>query len=145
MLEGLALIVLILGLIILRQTYKKYRKMREINKNCSSTIGTVVSSKTTRNMLGGPGFGTAYHVLIQYQPPGAKEPHELFIFEHNLVMSNKFIQGETVELVYDTEAPYRAYPKLEWKEALRDFKKVWVCFGISAVLLLLALVVKNVA
>jgi hypothetical protein len=143
MLEGFALIVLILGLVILRQTFKKYRKMQEINKNCSSTIGTVVSSKTIRNMMGGPEFGTAYHVLIQYQPPNAKEPHELYLFEHNLVMSSKFIQGETVEVVYNAEAPYRAYPKPEWEQALRDFKKVWVCFGISAVLLFLAMVVKN--
>ena len=90
MLEGFALLMAILGFIILRQTTKKYRKMRDINRNKASVIGTVVSNTVVRNLLGGPGFGTAYHTLIQYQPPGAREPYELYIFEHNLIMSYEY-------------------------------------------------------
>ena len=56
MLEGLALIIVILGLVILRQTMKKYRKMRKKNKNGLSTVGRVISSEVTRNILGGQGL-----------------------------------------------------------------------------------------
>ena len=137
MIVGLALLIAILGFTILMPTQKKLRRMLEINKNRQSVSGTVVTSNVARNMLGGPLFGTAYESAIQYLPSGAKEPYEIYRRGHNLVMLKEYSVGETMEVVYDAEYPFKAYPKSEWKRAIEDIKKAGICFGLSAVLLLI--------
>ena len=136
MIQGLALLIAILGLTILIVKRKRFRRMSSINKRALSVAGTVVSSNVARNMLGGPLFGTAYESLIHYLPPNAKEPYEIYRREHNLIMAKEYSVGDQIEVVYDAEAPYKAYPKPEWERVMADIKKAGICFGISVVLLL---------
>lgn len=90
----------------------------------------------TRNVMAGPAGGTAYWTWIQYRPLDAQEPYEIYRRDHNLLMSKDYSQGETVEVVYDAGAPYKAYPKQEWTNTLKDLRNTGLCFGLSALLLI---------
>ena len=142
MLEGLALLVAIYGLTMLLPALSMLRKMREINKNGRSVPGTVINVSNTRNMLAGPAGGTAHRTRIQYRPPSAEEPYEIYQRDHNLLMSKDYSQGETVEVIYDASAPYKAYPKLEWTNTLKDFRSAGICFIVSILFLVLRQMIK---
>ena len=115
MLEGIAFLVVVYGLTILIPAIGQFRKMREINKNCKSVVGRVIKTDSTQNMMAGPLAGTAYRTTIQYQPFEDREPYEIFLRDHNLLMRKTYSQGDTVEVIYDADAPYRSYPKPDWQ------------------------------
>ena len=143
MIDGLALLVAILGVAILLPTLKKIRRMLDINKNSQSVTGIVSSSHVARNMLGGPLFGTTYENIIHYLPSGASEPYEIYRRQHNLVMRKESSVGDRMEVIYDAQAPYRAYPKPEWEDAVRDIWRSAASFGMAILLLIISYVLKH--
>lgn len=142
MLEGLAILVAIYGLTILLPAISNYQKMREINKNCQSVPGTVVRASSSVNMLAGPLGGTAYRTSIHYRPPTSQESFEIYMRDHNLLMTRKYSAGDTVEVIYNVDAPHLAYPKLEWRIILQDFRGAAICFVVAILLVVFASIIK---
>jgi hypothetical protein len=119
MLEGLALLIFIYTLTVSLPAFGKLRNMLDIRRNSKTAIGLLAQANSTRNLLASPLDGIAYRSVIRYQPE--KGPAlELFFRDHNLLMSKRYSLGDSVEVIYDAAAPYRAYPIADWKAALRD-------------------------
>lgn len=116
--------------------------MRAINKNKVSVTGIVSSSNVARNILGGPTFGTTYESTLHYLPHDATEPFEIYRREHNLVMRKDTSLGERIEVIYDAQAPYRAYTKADWDDTLKDVWRAIISFGISAILFIVSHILK---
>ncbi|PKN94034.1 MAG: hypothetical protein CVU44_06420 [Chloroflexi bacterium HGW-Chloroflexi-6] len=134
MLDGLAFLIVIYGLTIFLTAIGNFRRMREINRNSKSVLGVVVETSSTRNILAGPFGGTAYRTMIHYKPDDAREPYQIYLRDHNLLMTKTYSMGDTVEVVYDRDAHYRSYPKPEWQSTLRDFWSCAFCLALAALL-----------
>lgn len=134
MLEGLGFLVALYGLVVLIPALAKLRHMLDIRRKARSVLGTVMKTSSTRNMLAGPLGGTAYRTIIRYQPEkgGALE---IWLRDHNLLMSKIFEQGQKVEVVYDAEAPHRAFTVTHWKAAIRDVWAGGLCLLAGGVMM----------
>jgi hypothetical protein len=94
--------------------------------------------------LAGPFGGTAYRTIIHYKPHAAQEPYQIYIRDHNLLMTKTYSRGDTVEVVYDSRAPYLSYPKLEWQSTIKDFWSSAFCLLLAAVFAALSQVVQSI-
>ena len=142
MLEGLAILVAIYGLILLLPACAKNRKIWEINQNCESVTGTVDRARTSLNMLTDSLGGTAYLTTIYFRSHDEQKSFEIYMGDHNLLSSKKYSLGDPVEVVYDIDAPYRAYPKLEWRIIPDDFRGAAICIGAAILLAVLTSIIK---
>jgi hypothetical protein len=144
MLYGLAFLVVVYGLTIFLPAIGNFRRMREINRNSKSVLGVVAETSSTRNILAGPFGGTAYRTMICYKPDEAREPYQIYIRDHNLLMTKTYSQGDTVEVIYDLDAHHLSYPKPEWQSTLRDFWNCAFCLILAALLAAISWLVQTI-
>jgi len=127
MIYNLSLLLTILGLVVAIPALRRTRHMLTIKKNSGITIGNVVSTKSAMNTAGWLfGMASASEIvnhdrpLVTYQAPDGKEM-SVDVVPSNFLSGRKYVTGESVEVAYDLEEPWRAYLVREWRAAWRDF------------------------
>jgi hypothetical protein len=125
MIYGIALLLFILGLSTGIPAIPPLLRMREIKKNSSTTTGIVQlntganpNEGTTTGMMSSI-LGKVNHPQFLYKTPDEKEL-TIEVIDSSTFQTYRYKPGETVEIVYDTNAPWLAYVQKEWEHAFRD-------------------------
>jgi hypothetical protein len=100
-----------------------FLRMRKIKQNRTATTGLVHLEGSSPGGLQTSFLGKVNYPQIFFRTPDDKE----YIFE--IVDSSNFKMyryksGESIDVVYDKNAPSFAYAKREWDNAVRD---LWMC------------------
>lgn len=97
----------------------QFLRMQRIRQNSTSTTGLVHLDGSSIGGLMTSFLGKVNYPQIFFRTPNDKE----YIFEivdsSNLKMY-RYKSGESVEVIYDKNAPWLAYAKREWDNAKRD-------------------------
>ncbi len=141
MIYGIALLLLILGLVIDIPAMRRLAYMFAIKKKSGITMGSVTSRKSAMNTAGWLYLGavSASEVvnherpLVTYQTSQGKEM-SVEVVPSNFLSRQKYTPGEAVEVAYDLSAPWHAYLVREWKATLRE---IWISTGIVAIAIVL--------
>jgi hypothetical protein len=136
MIYNLSLLLTVLGLVVAIPALRKTRHMLTIKKNSGITTGNVASTKSAMNSAGWlMGLVSASEMvnhdrpLVTYRSPEGKEM-SIDVVPSNFLSRQKYRLGESVEVAYDLEEPWRAYLLREWAAALRD---LWIGSGMFIV------------
>ncbi len=143
MIYGIALLLLILGLVIDIPAVRRLSHMFAIRKNSRLTNGNVASTKSAISTAGWL-FGaiSASEVvnherpLVTYQTSQGKEM-SVEVVPSNFLSRQKYTAGESVDVAYDVSQPWRAYVVREWSATLRE---MWIGAGILALAIVLWIV-----
>ncbi len=143
MIYGIALLLLILGLVIDIPAMRRLAHMFAIKKNSKLTTGNVATTKSAISTAGWL-FGaiSASEVvnherpLVTYQTSQGKEM-SVEVIPSNFLSRQKYTTGEAVAVAFDTSQPWRAYVVREWDATLRE---LWIGAGILALAIVLWIV-----
>ena len=143
MIYGISLLLLVLGLVVAIPALKKLLYMQSIKKNSQITLGRVDSRNSAMNtggwlmgMVSASEMVNHERPLVTYQPPQEKEM-SIEVVPSNFLSGRKYQVGESVDVAYDMDEPWRAYLIREWATAIRDF---WIATGILVVAVILWIV-----
>jgi hypothetical protein len=147
MIYGIALLLFILGLSTGIPSIPQLLRMREIKKNGSTTTGIVQlntsahpNTGTTTGMMSSI-LGKVNHPQFLYKTPDEKEL-TIEVIDSSTFQTYRYKSGETVEIVYDKNAPWLAYVQKEWDHAYRDLWLAGAEILTAAVLLSIGLAFK---
>lgn len=134
MIYGIALLLIVLGLIVASSALRKLIRMQGIRKNSSRTPGTVESTASAMNtggwLLGAVSASEMVNhqrPLVSYHPDAGTEMSIEFV-PSNFLSRRKYKAGESVDVAYDLAEPWHAYVVREWAAAWRD---VWLGSALS--------------
>jgi hypothetical protein len=100
-------------------------RMREIKQNSASTTGLVILDAGSSGGLLSSVLGKVNHPQFLYRTPDKKE-YTIEVVDSSAFKFYRYKSGESVEIAYDKNAPWKAYVKKEWDNALRD---LWMSGG----------------
>lgn len=127
MIYNFSLLLTVLGLVVGVPALRRLRYMLTINKNSSTTLGSVISTESAMNSAGWLfGMASASEIvnhdrpLVTYQSPDGEEM-SIEVVPSNFLSRRKYRIGESVEVAYDLSEPWHAYLIREWRATLRDF------------------------
>ncbi len=147
MIYGIALLLFILGLATGIPAIPQLLRMRKIKQNSSTTTGVVQlnsgSHSNTGTMTGlmSSILGKVSYPQFFYRTQDEKE-RTIEVVDSSNFQSHRYKSGEAVEIVYDKDAPWRAYVQKEWDNAFRDLWKAGGELLIAAILLAIGLIFK---
>jgi hypothetical protein len=133
MIYGISLLLGLLSLVLLIPAVRQIGRMREINQNCASTLGAVVSSKSSMGWLWTASFGNQARPLIRYQSPKGAEMI-LEVVTSSIMPIRRYEPGQSLTVIYDKDMPGRAYVQQEM-----DVMKREIFLGSGALVLAVAL------
>jgi hypothetical protein len=106
-------------------------RMRKIKPNSSTTIGVVhldirpELNDSTEAGLASTMIGKISYPQISYETPDKKE-RTFEVIQSSSFQNHRYKSGDSVEVVYNKNAPWLAYLQKEWDHALRD---TWMAGG----------------
>ncbi len=125
MIYGFSLLFVLLCLVTGLPALRKLFRMRKIKRNCATTTGEVISSKSSLGWLWTSTFGGVSRPLIRYHTPDGKELI-LEVVSSSMYTYRRYETGASEEIIYDQDRPGRAYARSEWGAALRE---LWIAGG----------------
>jgi hypothetical protein len=108
-------------------------RMRRIKQDSAITTGMVTLDAGPIGWLMTSFLGSVSHPQIFYRTPNEKE-FTIEVIDASAFKFRRYKSGDSVEVVYDKNAPWLAYVKKEWDNVLRD---LWLAGGelLAAIIL----------
>jgi hypothetical protein len=100
-------------------------RMRKIKQDSASTTGLVTLEAGSIGWLMSSFLGRVSYPQIFYRTANEKE-YTIEVIDASAFKIRRYKSGDSVEVVYDKNAPWQAYVKKEWDNALRD---LWMAGG----------------
>ncbi|MBN8657424.1 MAG: hypothetical protein J0M11_16960 [Anaerolineae bacterium] len=125
MIYAFATLFFILGLVTGIPAYFLWRRMETIKRSSAITSGvvrTVGRSNIGWNFLGEVGRSARPLVAFRVQD----KEYEVEMTDNSGFMNRRYEAGNTVEVVYSQESPWKAYLTSEWNFTRRD---MWIAAG----------------
>ena len=125
MIYAFSLLFFILGLATGIPSFFLWRRMRTIKQASATTSGvvrTVGRSNIGWNFLGEVGRSARPLVAFRVQD----KEYEVEMTDNSGFMNRRYEAGNTVEVVYSQESPWKAYLTSEWNFTRRD---LWIGVG----------------
>jgi hypothetical protein len=94
-------------------------RMQKIKQNSGSTTGLVSLTPSSAGVRMVSFLGNVNHPQIFYRTPDDKE-HTIEVIDSSNFKMYRYKSGAAVEVIYDKNAPWLAYVKKEWDNAIRD-------------------------
>ena len=123
MFYGFAVLFFVLSLVTGFPALLRLSKMEKIRKNGKSTFGAVRAAESDLGWLMTGAMGRVTHPLIEFQVNEKK--HTIQVSDNRGFLAPRYDAGDTLELIYDKDTPWKAYIQQEWRIARADlFKSV---------------------
>lgn len=120
MIYGISLLFFLLGLSTGIPAILLVRRMENVRKHSSTTYGVVRSIGNYPGFL----FGRSVRPLVAFRVQDTEHLTEMT--DNSGFFNPRYQAGNTVEVVYHKEAPWKAYLTTEWNYTRRD---LWVGVG----------------
>jgi hypothetical protein len=134
MIYGIAMLLIVLGLLVASSALRKIIRMQKIKRNSRRTQGTVESTASAMNtggwLLGAVSASEMVNhqrPLVSYHPDAGTEMSIEFV-PSNFLSGRKYRAGDFVDVAYDRAEPWRAFVVREWAAAWRD---AWLGSALS--------------
>lgn len=121
MFYSFAVLCFVLGLVTALPALLRLSKMEKIRKNGISTFGAVSSAESDLGWRLTGALGRVTHPLIEFQVNEQK--HVIQVNDNRGFLAPRYDRGDTLEVVYDKDTPWKAYIKQEWFIARADLLK----------------------
>ncbi len=125
MFYGFSVLLFILSLATGIPAIPQLLRMRRIKQNSATTSGLVHLHTASTGGLMTSFLGKVNYPQFLYRTPDEKE-HTIEVVDSSAFKFYRYKSGDSVEIVYDKNAPWLAYVKKEWDNALRD---LWLAGG----------------
>lgn len=125
MIYSFSFLFFLLGLSTGIPAFLQWKRMETIRRNSETTFGVVRSvgrSNLGWNFLGEVGRSARPLVAFRVQD----KEHEVEMTDNSGFLNRRYEIGNTVEVIYHKETPWKAYLQLEWTLTRRD---LWVASG----------------
>lgn len=132
MFYGFAVLFFVLSLTTGFPALLRLSKMEKIRKNSSSTFGAVRAADSDLGWLMTGAVGRVTHPLIEFQVNGQK--HIIQVNDNRGFLAPRYDAGDSLEVIYDKDTPWKAYIQQEWRIARADWLKSVVEFILAIVL-----------
>lgn len=132
MFYGFAVLFFVLSLATGFPALLRLSKMEKIRKNSSSTFGAVRAADSDLGWLMTGAVGRVTHPLIEFQVNGQK--HIIQVNDNRGFLAPRYDAGDSLEVIYDKDTPWKAYIQQEWRIARADWLKSVVEFILAIVL-----------
>lgn len=132
MFYGFAVLFFVLSLTTGFPALLRLSKMEKIRKNSSSTFGAVRAADSDLGWLMTGAVGRVTHPLIEFQVNGQK--HIIQVNDNRGFLAPRYDAGDSLEVIYDKDTPWKAYIQQEWRIARADSLKSVVEFILAIVL-----------
>ena len=132
MFYGFSVLFFVLSLVTGFPALLRLSKMEKIRKNGSSTFGAVRAADSDLGWLMTGAMGRVTHPLIEFQVNGQK--HIIQVNDNRGFLAPRYDAGDSLEVIYDKDAPWKAYIQQEWRIALLDLSKSVVEIILAVVL-----------
>ena len=107
-------------------------KMEKIRKNGVSTFGAIRSAESDLGWRMTGALGRVTHPLIEFQVNEHK--HIIQVNDNRGFLAPRYDRGDTLEVIYDKDMPWKAYIKQEWLIARKDLWKAAAEIVLAVVL-----------
>ena len=132
MFYGFAVLFFVLSLVTGLPALLRFSKMEEIRKNGASTFGAVRTAESDLGWLMTGALGRMTHQLIEFQVNEKK--HTIQVNDNRGFLAPRYDAGNTLEVIYDKDTPWKAYIQQEWRIARADLFKSVVEIILAVVL-----------
>ena len=132
MFYGFSVLFFVLSLVTGFPAILRLSKMEKIRKNGESTFGAVRAAESDLGWLMTGALGRVAHPLIEFQVNERK--HTIQVNDNRGFLAPRYDRGDTLEVIYDKDTPWRAYIKQEWIIARKDLLKAVIEIILAAVL-----------
>lgn len=124
MIYAFSVLFFILGLTTAIPAYFQWKRMENIRQSGETTFGVVrmVGRSSGWNFLGEVGRSARPLVAFRVQD----KEHEVEMTDNSGFLNRRYETGDTVEVIYHKETPWKAYLKKEWLITHRD---LWAALG----------------
>jgi hypothetical protein len=121
MIYAFSVLFFILGLTTGIPAFLQWKRMKAIRQSSETTFGVVrsVGSSGGWNFLGE--MGRSARPLVAFRVQDTE--HKVEMTDNSGFMNRRYEIGDTVEVVYHKETPWKAYLKQEWNNYRRD---LWI-------------------
>jgi hypothetical protein len=132
MFYGFSVLFFVLSLVTGLPALFRLSKMEKIRKNSASTFGAVRAADSDLGWLMTGAVGRVTHPLIEFQVNGQK--HIIQVNDNRGFLAPRYDAGDSLEVIYDKDTPWKAYIQQEWRIARADSLKSVVEFILAIVL-----------
>ncbi|MBN8657423.1 MAG: hypothetical protein J0M11_16955 [Anaerolineae bacterium] len=132
MFYGFSVLFFVLSLVTGLPALFRLSKMEKIRKNSASTFGAVRAADSDLGWLMTGAMGRVTHPLIEFQVNGQK--HIIQVNDNRGFLAPRYDAGDSLEVIYDKDTPWKAYIQQEWRIARADSLKSVVEFILAIVL-----------
>ena len=121
MFYGFSVLFFVLSLVTGLPALFRLSKMEKIRKNSASTFGAVRAADSDLGWLMTGAMGRVTHPLIEFQVNGQK--HIIQVNDNRGFLAPRYDAGDSLEVIYDKDTPWKAYIQQEWRIARADSLK----------------------
>ena len=121
MFYGFSVLFFVLSLVTGLPALLRLSKMEKIRKNSASTFGAVRAADSDLGWLMTGAMGRVTHPLIEFQVNGQK--HIIQVNDNRGFLAPRYDAGDSLEVIYDKDTPWKAYIQQEWRIARADSLK----------------------
>ena len=121
MFYGFSVLFFVLSLVTGLPALLRLSKMEKIRKNSASTFGAVRAADSDLGWLMTGAVGRVTHPLIEFQVNGQK--HIIQVNDNRGFLAPRYDAGDSLEVIYDKDTPWKAYIQQEWRIARADSLK----------------------
>ena len=132
MFYGFSVLFFVLSLVTGLPALFRLSKMEKIRKNSASTFGAVRAADSDLGWLMTGAMGRVTHPLIEFQVNGQK--HIIQVNDNRGFLAPRYDAGDSLEVIYDKDTPWKAYIQQEWRIARADSLKSVVEIILAIVL-----------
>ncbi|HNA90519.1 MAG TPA: hypothetical protein PK989_14490, partial [Anaerolineales bacterium] len=132
MFYGFSVLFFVLSLVTGLPALLRLSKMEKIRKNSASTFGAVRAADSDLGWLMTGAMGRVTHPLIEFQVNGQK--HIIQVNDNRGFLAPRYDAGDSLEVIYDKDTPWKAYIQQEWRIARADSLKSVVEIILAIVL-----------
>ena len=132
MFYGFSVLFFVLSLVTGLPALLRLSKMEKIRKNSASTFGAVRAADSDLGWLMTGAVGRVTHPLIEFQVNGQK--HIIQVNDNRGFLAPRYDAGDSLEVIYDKDTPWKAYIQQEWRIARADSLKSVVEIILAIVL-----------
>lgn len=132
MFYSFSVLFFVLGLVTAFPAIFRLAKMEKIRKNGVSTFGAIRSAESDLGWRMTGALGRVTHPLIEFQVNEQK--HIIQVNDNRGFLAPRYDRGDTLEVIYDKDMPWKAYIKQEWLIARKDLWKAAAEIVLAVVL-----------
>ena len=132
MFYGFSVLFFVLSLVTGLPALVRLSTMEKIRKNSASTFGAVRAADSDLGWLMTGAVGRVTHPLIEFQVNGQK--HIIQVNDNRGFLAPRYDAGDSLEVIYDKDTPWKAYIQQEWRIARADSLKSVVEIILAIVL-----------